>query len=226
MGLIDADKAQHGLTITARQQTAGKGQRGRHWAADAGKSLLMSLVLVPECRLDQQFIFNAAVAAAIAAALEPLCQHWSVQIKWPNDIIVNDKKAGGVLIENVLRGNHWHYAVMGLGLNVQQDAFPSELPNATSLRLASGLSFPVDELVSLIREAVLEGVQPAMLPGALDAYNHRLFRKDSLQLFSDGQKDWYARVEKALPDGRLEVLHEDGYREAYVHGAVNWVWPS
>lgn len=224
MGLIDADKAQHGLTITARQQTAGKGQRGRQWAADAGKSLLMSLILVPECRLDRQFAFNAAVAIAIASALEPLCQHWSVQIKWPNDIIVNDKKAGGILIENVLRGSHWHYAVVGLGLNVQQDAFPPELPNATSLRLAAGLSFSVEELLPLIRESVLKAVQAAQLPAALEAYNHRLFRKEHMQQFSDGQKEWHARVEKVLPDGRLEVLHEDGHREAYVHGAVNWVW--
>lgn len=225
MALIDADKAQHGLTITALEQTAGKGQRGHGWSAEKGKSLLMSLIAVPECGLDRQFTFSAAVAASIAITLEPLSPHWTIAIKWPNDIIVNAKKAGGVLIENVLRGSQWHYAVIGLGLNILQDNFPAELPHATSLRAASGLSFEVPEIRDLIRAGILEGISGAGLSQALEAYNARLFGKDQVRRFSDAAgREWIAVVEKVLPDGRLQVIREDGTREAYVHGTVNWLW--
>lgn len=226
MTLIDADKAQHGLTITARAQSAGKGQRGRQWVAEEGKSLLMSLIAKPGYRLDEQFLFSAAAAGAIVAALEALYEHWSVQVKWPNDVIVNDKKAGGILIENVLRGSQWNYAVIGLGLNVQQESFPPELPYATSLRLASGLSFPVEELVPVLREAILEGIEPRSAETVMDFYNRRLFRRGLPQQFSEGTRSWNALVEGVLPDGRLQVVRDDGHREAYVHGMVNWVWPE
>lgn len=225
MRLIDADTAQPGLTITANEQSAGKGQRGRQWAGIPGQSMLMSIILTPGYGLDRQFIFNAAVSVAIAGVLQALNEQWDVRIKWPNDIIINDKKAGGVLIENVLRGDSWTYAVVGFGLNVLQEDFPAELPYATSLYIQSGKRFRVRQLVDLFRQAMIE----AVYAGQKDAeimkhYNEFLYRSGKLQQFTDGDKDWEATVAEATPGGQLKVVDADGMEALYTHGVVNWKW--
>src|SRR5690606_29724577 len=122
--LIDADTAQAGLTIVTDVQTNGKGQRGRKWLDAPGESLLMSLVVVPEYEIEHQFSFNMAISLAIADYLQHIYENWDIRIKWPNDIIINDKKAGGILIENVIRGNKWAYSVVGIGINILQYTMP------------------------------------------------------------------------------------------------------
>jgi BirA family biotin operon repressor/biotin-[acetyl-CoA-carboxylase] ligase len=225
MQLIDADTAQDGLTVTAARQTAGKGQRGRVWQDEPGQSLLMSIVIVPKHKLNEQFIFNAAITVAIANVLQKLSEHWKVHIKWPNDIIINDKKAGGILIENVLRGSAWLYSVAGLGLNVRQTAMPEELPYATSLAIASGQAFDVPGLRDDLRAAILTATATAV-PAAtvMRQYNEYLYRRGALQAFADGGTDWKARVVAALPDGTLQVQLADDSVADYTHGNVLWVW--
>src|SRR6187399_2669256 len=92
MQLIDADKAVHGLTILAGRQTAGKGQRGRIWSDEPGESLLMSIIVRPTFDLQAQPLFLAAIAVTIADTISQLLPEDSVRIKWPNDILIGDKK--------------------------------------------------------------------------------------------------------------------------------------
>jgi BirA family biotin operon repressor/biotin-[acetyl-CoA-carboxylase] ligase len=225
MRLIDADTAQPGTTILAGCQTAGRGQRGRQWADIPGQSLLMSLVVTPLQPLEQQFYFNASIAVSIAAYLKTLNADWQVFIKWPNDIILNDKKAAGVLIENLIRGSRWTHAIIGLGLNVAQPAFPAELPHATSLLQASGQYFEPDTLAIGLRRAILEAVASPD-SDILGRYNELLYRKDKLQAFSaEGRERWMATLRRVLPSGYLEVELPGGTPEQYAHGAANWVWP-
>ncbi len=225
MRLIDADTAQEGLTIVTGEQTQGKGQRGRRWEDTAGDSLLMSVILSPKIPLEKQFAFNATVATAFASVLADLYEQWDVKIKWPNDIIINDKKAGGILIENVLRGRQWSYAIVGFGLNLYQPHFPENLPFATSLQIASGKRFDRIALLQDFRKRLFqllaEGIeeQPAM-----DRYNEFLYRLQEEQQFSDGEKDWKARVLEVLTDGTLLVLETSGIQKAYTHGSVIWKW--
>jgi BirA family biotin operon repressor/biotin-[acetyl-CoA-carboxylase] ligase len=225
MRLIDADTAQPGLTIVAREQSEGKGQRGKTWTDEPGGSLLMSIIVTPAQPLDQQFIFNAGIAVAIANALQTLYEGWDVGIKWPNDVIVNDKKAGGILIENVLRGNNWSYSIIGLGLNVLQTSFPADLPFATSLKLASGKEFNIMKLFYLIREQILNKIVSYMDPQqAIREYNDILYKKNTSQGFSNGEKEWNATVRQAGTNGLLEVELEDGSILHYVHGQTHWKW--
>lgn len=225
MQLIDADTAQAGLTILASEQTAGKGQRGKRWKDERGQSLLMTVVCAPECRLERQFLFSAAVANAVAGFLTDLYENWDVQVKWPNDIIINDKKAGGILIENVLRGNEWCYSVVGLGLNIGQPSFPSELPYATSLRMASGKDFSLKTVFESLRKRILEKTSGRLdEAGVLKDFNDYLYRKDCIQRFENGERTWQALVKGAKPDGTLEVQDAGGNLVSYVHGQVQWKW--
>ncbi len=225
MRLIDADTTQPGLTVAAKQQTQGKGQRGRVWNDEPGQSILMSIILAPDCTLDMQFIFSSAVAVAIADVLSDLYEQWDVRIKWPNDIIINDKKAGGILIENVLRANNWTHAVVGIGLNIGQKSFPAELPQATSLAIASGKLLDTDVLLREIRQRVIEYTsRPLLNESMLKRFNEYLFRKGKEQKFTDNHADWDAIILETVKDGTLRVQNEKGHIVQYTHGEVIWKW--
>ena len=225
MRLIDADTAQPGMTVVAGRQTHGKGQRGRQWEDSPNQSLLMSIIIVPNHSIDEQFIFNAAVSLAIADALLALYENWHIRIKWPNDIIINDKKAGGLLIENIIRGNEWSYSIVGLGLNILQTEFPQELPNATSLKIASGKDFNIIEIRDAIRRNILEySAVKNDSSTILEQYNEYLFKRGNEQLFYDTTGEWKALVESAQKDGTLRVRQRDGSISHYTHGVVNWKW--
>ena len=224
MRLIDADKAQPGTTIVAAHQTAGKGQRGRQWEERSGESLLMSMIAAPVAPVNDQFIFSAAIAVAIAGVLSrAITGHAQIKIKWPNDLIVNDKKAGGILIENILLGRSWKYAVIGLGLNLLQEHFNDSLPHATSLRIATGKELEKKALILKIREAVFDKISvPINNEDTIAAYNQWLFKKDEPQVFVKEDQIWTGIIRKVLPDGRLEVQLADGRISHYTHGEIIW----
>lgn len=223
MRLIDGNKAQDGLTIVANGQTGGKGQRGKTWVDIPGNSLLMSIIVTPRHSLSEQFIFNAAVTVSIANVLQKLDDRWRVHVKWPNDIIVNDKKAGGILIENVLRGSNWTHSVIGLGLNINQERFADDLPHAISLKMASGKDMDKSLLLGELREAIFKATQypvPANLQ--MQAYNQFLFKQGQQQGFINGDAKWQANILHANADGTLAVQDADGKISNYQHGQVVW----
>lgn len=225
MQLIDADTAQPGLTIVAGEQTSGKGQRGKNWEDMPSESLLMSVIVNPGRGLDEQFIFNAAISLAITNVLLSIYESWDIRIKWPNDIIINDKKAGGILIENVIRGNAWVYSIVGLGINILQDNFPRYLPYATSLKYVSGQDFKISDIARQIRTEIIHNVYTQQSAAdIINQYNELLYRRGMQQGFWDGNNHWHGLINKVTPQGQLEVQHADGSMVAYTHGTVSWKW--
>ena len=224
MQLIDADKAPHGRTIVARSQTGGKGQRGKSWADTPGESLLMSVITAPGRPITDQFVFNSSVAVAIANVLQKLYAGWNVRIKWPNDIIINDKKAGGILIENILRGSRWAHSVIGLGLNIKQRSFPTDLPYATSLNIASGHNFDVAEIRDAVRESIIAVTNNPLVALDMNAYNELLYKRGMKQSFVNAGGKWDATIIQVYPNGMLEVQLEDGTIVCYQHGQALWDW--
>lgn len=123
--------AMEGTTITAEEQTAGRGRIKRVWLSPKG-SIALSVILYPSLLLLPSLIMLASLAVVhcieVVTSLKP-------QIKWPNDILINNKKAGGILIESEMRGNAVDYAIIGIGLNVniKLSNLPEIQPIATSL---------------------------------------------------------------------------------------------
>jgi BirA family biotin operon repressor/biotin-[acetyl-CoA-carboxylase] ligase len=225
MQLINDDKAYHGLTVIADRQTQGKGQRGRVWQSVSGESLLMSVILVPKHALTHQFVFSAGVAVAIANVLQKYTESKNIQIKWPNDIIVSDKKAGGVLIENVLQGSRWVYSVVGIGINICQDKFADELFHATSLKIETGKKLDITELCVAISKSVTEFATANLpLDRVMSDYNEMLFKRNCPQKISDNSKRWTVTPTEVRQDGVLLVQNEDGAIVELVHGNQTWVW--
>jgi BirA family biotin operon repressor/biotin-[acetyl-CoA-carboxylase] ligase len=208
MARIHEGMASDGLVCLARYQWAGKGQRGKSWLSEAGQNLIMSLVIEPApLNLSQQFLFSAAVALGMLDLFHsvdiPNC--W---IKWPNDVYLNDRKAAGILIESVIQGKTWPFAVIGVGMNLNQESFPAEIPNAVSLKQITGKNYePVEiarELVPRIRNriAVLKK-DPDFI---LSDFNQNLYNRNKPVALKKGKELIIATILKVDAKG---FLHTD-----------------
>lgn len=126
-----------GSLIYTFEQEKGRGQRGNSWECEPNKNVTLSLVLQPHFLAPkQQFLLTKITALAVADVMAEIFRSHGVshqiRIKWPNDIYVNDKKIAGILIENYLRETTIQQAIVGVGINVNQEIF-KHAPNATSL---------------------------------------------------------------------------------------------
>jgi BirA family biotin operon repressor/biotin-[acetyl-CoA-carboxylase] ligase len=125
--------ADEGTLVVAEHQTEGRGRLGRSWTAEPRSNLLFSLLLRPPLSQDQAGILPFYAAVAIARAVEPLVDQ-RVECKWPNDLLLNGKKFCGILLETAIQEGRLAHAILGVGLNVNQRAFPESLAaTATSL---------------------------------------------------------------------------------------------
>lgn len=127
--------------VSALEQTKGRGQRGNRWSSQPGENLTFSLV-VKDFRIKANE--QSAISQATALSLVDLLSRHEIKarIKWPNDIYTGDEKICGILIENSLKGSEIDWSIIGIGLNVNQTAFPEDLPNPTSMKLCTGNSNP------------------------------------------------------------------------------------
>lgn len=139
------NKLPEGTVVIAFMQEQGRGQRGTTWQSEAGKNLTLSILLKPMfIKVNEQFALNKAISLGV---MDFITEHIKketakeVKIKWPNDIYIGNKKVAGILIENSVSGNGLIQSVIGIGINVNQERFPPDIPNATSLRIETGKEF-------------------------------------------------------------------------------------
>ncbi len=146
--LLTEDKLTHGTVVITDHQTAGKGQRGNKWEAEPGQNLTFSAAIRPVfLPVNQQFELTVISSLAIVRTLLDL-NLVDVSIKWPNDIFAADGKIAGILIENSVRSGQLEWAIIGIGLNVNQKQFATE--GATSLFLQSGTSYMLEEVFEVL----------------------------------------------------------------------------
>lgn len=147
-------KSPEGTLILAEKQTQGKGRLGRNWVSPKGKGICMSLVLKPELSPTKVSKMTIIGAAAVNKGLKDI--GIESQIKWPNDIIVQDKKVGGILTEMSCELNMIHYVIMGIGINVnleKEDLGNELIDKATSLEIATGKKIDRKKLLASILNA-------------------------------------------------------------------------
>ncbi|HLT86914.1 MAG TPA: biotin--[acetyl-CoA-carboxylase] ligase [Sphingobacterium sp.] len=197
--------------IMAIHQAKGKGQRGNLWLSKPAETLAISFVLYPkDFSIAQSFNLNMLICLGV--------QHWAgtflpnVQIKWPNDIYVNDKKLGGILIENQLSGHHIRSSVIGIGINIKQQTFSTAIRDkATSLYIEEpttstqslehyGLSL-LSTIMAFYESVDLRDTQPL-----LDAYNGSLFRKGIPAYYEIEGKTFLGIIQDVDSNGKLKIL--------------------
>lgn len=150
------DGAPHGTVISAGTQEAGRGRLGRSWWSPPAGAALMSVILRPRAGTEHLAALSLEAGAAVVEALAD--QGVDARVKWPNDILLGDRKAGGILSELVTDAGGQPTVIVGLGLNVNiaEDAFPEALRGvATSLQVASGWSFDLEGVILGIRDRLL-----------------------------------------------------------------------
>ena len=169
------DHARHGTVVAANCQTAGKGRRGRTWESPADQNIYMSLLLRPEIAPVKAPMLTLVMAYAAAMALRE-CTGLDVQIKWPNDLVINGKKICGILTEMSTEAEWIRYVIVGIGINVNMDGFPGELgKTATSLKLELGRGVKRSPLVAAVMNAFEKYYalfeKAGDLSGLVDTYN-------------------------------------------------------
>lgn len=135
-----------GTVLATKEQFSGVGLGSNIWASAPGANLTFSYLFKPEQKLEasQQYLINIAVAVALLEYLSPQTDK-RVYIKWPNDLLVEQKKICGILIQHILWSTQIHASVIGIGLNINQTTFPEFTPQATSLRLLTGQRFNIQK---------------------------------------------------------------------------------
>jgi len=204
---IRSGKVPEGTVVVTDNQTKGRGQRSNVWITLPGVNLTFSIILLPSfLPVNNQFYLNMSIALGIADFLQHLIPTKTVRIKWPNDIIIDDKKVCGILIENQLSGQRIQHSVIGIGLNVNQMQF--EFEKASSLAALSGRAFQLPELL----EGLLEKIEARYLmlrnqqtQKLLDDYLTTMYWIGERHIFSDAQTQFQGVIIGIDEIGRLRI---------------------
>ena len=149
--LLKQTKIPFGAVIMSYNQTEGKGQRDTNWESNAGENLLISVVLdMKNIPVSNIFYLSKSMALAVRACVSQVTA-LECMVKWPNDIMVRNQKVAGILIENQWRRQEISSSVVGIGLNVNQTSFSSDI-NATSLYNITLHKYDLDEVLEVLFE--------------------------------------------------------------------------
>ena len=210
MAMSSSNKLEEGCVIICESQTKGRGQAGSVWVAEEGSNLTFSVFLKPEfLEPVVQFNLNMAVGLAVADVIEMASIH-RVKVKWPNDVMVNEKKVCGILIENQIQGQQFTQSIVGIGLNVNQKEF--EWPKATSLCLEANQYFNRNEIFEWILEKLemrynqLKTKQFMLL--RQDYYRSLFWMEEKHEFMSDG-KIFSGTIKGVDEFGRLQISTEN-----------------
>lgn len=225
MDLITNGNPSEGTTIITQYQTAGKGQYGRKWESEEGKNLMLSIILKPTfIPVSKQFDLTIMTSVSLAMLLESYIDK-SIYIKWPNDIYINKKKVCGVLIQNTMKKNNMEYSVIGIGINVNQSSFSSDLPNPTSMRIESSENINLqqlrDKLYSTIESNYItlknQGVEKLK-----EAYEERLFLRNEKHTFIvQEDQEMIGAITGVKDDGQL-TLETNGQQHSYQMNEIKY----
>lgn len=218
-------KASHGTLVVADQQTAGRGRRGRGWVSPPGCSIYMSILLRPEFLPEKAPMMTLVMAYSVAESLRAYTG-LDIQIKWPNDVVLNGKKLVGILTEMSTEIDYINHVVIGVGINVNMDSFSEEIAKtATSLRIEMGKTLKrstlIAEIMRRFEQDYEEYVKTGNLSGIREAYN-RLMVNYGKEVRILGAKEPFQALALGINDsGELLVRKEDGSEEAVYAGEVS-----
>lgn len=219
-----AKTAKEGLVVVADRQTAGRGRRGRTWESTEEGNLYMSVLLKPELEVTKAAMLTLVMAYSVANAL----QRWEidVQIKWPNDLIMDKKKICGILTEMEVIDGQIDFIVVGVGLNLGQQVFSEELKEkATSIFAETGNQLDRENVLLAIMDVFEENyarfLENKSLEFLMQDYNDLLVNRDKQVVVLDPAGEYEGYAQGISADGELQVLRADGTITSVFAGEVS-----
>jgi BirA family biotin operon repressor/biotin-[acetyl-CoA-carboxylase] ligase len=203
---------------------------GKVWEAQSGQNILLSLVLDPK-----KLVFNGSdldpsiVSMLFAVGTFNFFTRYAgdeTRIKWPNDIYWRDRKAAGILIENSFRGPIWQWSIAGMGVNINQTNFGTELNKAVSLKQITGKTYLVKDLAVELCKHIQDALDLLVTQGPdelIALYNNALYKKGELVTVAVHEVIKTVTICRVLPNGYLEIENENGTKESVALGAVKWL---
>ena len=229
MTLVHEGMAQHGMVVYSHEQTAGKGQRGKVWQSEKDENIVLSLIINPNplTVIDQ---FKLSICSALA--IHEFFSHYAgdeTKLKWPNDLYWRDRKAGGVLIENVIQSgqsaiSNWQWAIIGIGINVNQTKFHQDLPNPVSLKQITGKEFsPLELAKELCRifDNYFQLLSARKFEQLFENYQTHLYKKDQIVKLKKDSRVFEATIKGVSKTGQLITQH--AIEERFDFGSIEWM---
>ncbi|MFZ0964323.1 MAG: biotin--[acetyl-CoA-carboxylase] ligase [Terriglobia bacterium] len=221
---LAAEGAEHGTVVVAEEQTAGRGRLGRAWYSEKSSGIYVSIILRPPLSPAAAPVLTLMAGLAAQKAVSSTTG-LTVDIRWPNDLLVSGKKVCGILTEMSAELDRLHAVVLGIGMNVNHSVMPAELEEiATSLRMEAhrGIS-RVQVLTTLLRE--LDRYYQLLLKNGTRAITERW---EAASTFAHGKRvrvvtatgDVLATTTGVDPSGALRIQYDDGRQESLVAGEV------
>ncbi len=223
--MLHEERPEEFLLVTADHQSAGRGQHGTSWEAEAGANILFSFSFCPAgIPAARQFSLSEALALAVAETLDT--RTGGISVKWPNDIYYKERKICGMLLEHRLQGSEIERTLTGVGLNVNQLRFASDAPNPVSLRQITGCE---EDRAALLRTMLcaFERNFRLLQEGGFDTlhtrYMSRLYHGGAVFPFEDKDGRFCARISAVSPLGTICLTDTDGRGRSYAFKEMRFV---
>jgi len=221
--LIAKSKPLEGTVVITDNQTEGRGQFGNSWVSEAGQNIALSVIVYPKLSADRQFYLSKVASLACVKALKSIT-NLDFEIKWPNDIYYGNLKVGGLLIENQLAGDQISNSVIGIGINLNQEAFDN-LPQATSITQLVRYVLNRKKCTAILLEhldaAYLMLHQNRLIDIDMAYFEHLKSFKEAFAFIENGeQKKGF--LQGVNMQGQLEVV-VDGETRCFNFKEIEWV---
>jgi len=205
---------QEAMLVLSREQTAGKGRRGRQWLSPKDQGVFMSMLLTPDIEPVHGSMLTLVAGLAVCEAIEELTG-LEPMIKWPNDLVLNNKKICGILTEMSAEVDFIHYVVVGIGVNVSQEEFDDQIETmATSIGQVWGRTLSRPDLIGKIIEKFEVHYKEFLLVKDLSflvrAYNARCINVGAKLRVSSRNATIEGEGIGVNPDGTLQIRLADG----------------
>ena len=215
-----------GDVVWVRNQTQGRGQRNKLWQTEPMKNLTFSLFkLFSQLKVKNSFLINCAVTLSVVEALNQFTDI-DLKIKWPNDILSGKNKIGGVLIENMIKGNCINASIIGIGVNINQGRFEG-LPNASSLFMKTGCKKEIGDVLKKVLkflEVYFNRLSNYDTRGLKAQYEALLFQKGKSSTFRDNKEIFQGIIKGVTNSGLLRIQKNSGKVFNYPHGTIEMIF--
>lgn len=229
--------------LWAGYQTAGRGQAGNGWESEEGKNLLCSILLrEPKIAIEAQWRLSMLAAVVLRETVAQYLQESKIEgieeklcIKWPNDLYWEGKKLAGILIENSLSEGKIAYAIVGIGLNINQERWVGNAPNPYGMKSIGGKDYVVEKILNTLIEKLQYWLEKPSEDWR-EKYEQHLYRKEGYHRYverevslaptmnaSSKEGSFLAKIEAIRDNGEIVLKKEDGSTKAYHFKQIRYV---